>query len=204
MSIDGWRANASLHLAYPYLSETHRADYPPAYLMHHHGGGYADIKVQAESWSKSVEHVNSTKLLIGCGYREIRGGSPCIHQNLINGKAYILDYRSNPFVSKVSAAALRLSYPLRIGNGAFYFKPRTYYTRKWLTLIEARLDILLPDLVKNPAQSPRDRRGSPSGYPVPWSFLLGDITGPLSLLSMPFLARTLPAPEFTDYGANDR
>jgi mannosyltransferase OCH1-like enzyme len=32
------------HPAYPYLSAVHRADYLRAYVMHHHGGGYSDIK----------------------------------------------------------------------------------------------------------------------------------------------------------------
>lgn len=32
------------HPAYPYLSAVHKADYLRAYVMHHHGGGYTDIK----------------------------------------------------------------------------------------------------------------------------------------------------------------
>lgn len=33
------------HPAYPYLSAVHKADYLRAYVMHHHGGGYTDIKL---------------------------------------------------------------------------------------------------------------------------------------------------------------
>jgi hypothetical protein len=32
------------HAAYPYLSAVHKADYLRAYVMHHHGGAYTDIK----------------------------------------------------------------------------------------------------------------------------------------------------------------
>ena len=35
---------APFHAAYPHLSAVHRADYLRAYVMHHHGGGYTDIK----------------------------------------------------------------------------------------------------------------------------------------------------------------
>lgn len=35
---------APFHAAYPYLSAVHKADYLRAYVMHHRGGAYTDIK----------------------------------------------------------------------------------------------------------------------------------------------------------------
>ena len=36
--------DSPIHPAYERLSLVHRSDYLRSYLMHHHGGGYADIK----------------------------------------------------------------------------------------------------------------------------------------------------------------
>lgn len=37
-------AGAPFHPAYPYLSAVHKSDYLRAYVMHHRGGAYTDIK----------------------------------------------------------------------------------------------------------------------------------------------------------------
>ena len=37
-------AGHPLHPAYNDLSLVHRSDYLRAYLLHHHGGGYCDLK----------------------------------------------------------------------------------------------------------------------------------------------------------------
>lgn len=37
-------SGSPFHPAYPYLSAVHKADYLRAYVMHHYGGGYSDIK----------------------------------------------------------------------------------------------------------------------------------------------------------------
>lgn len=60
-----------LHPAYEYLSLVHRSDYLRCYLMHHHGGGYSDVKPHFNSWSKSFDLLNSDPTKIILGYHEI-------------------------------------------------------------------------------------------------------------------------------------
>src|SRR4051794_408381 len=79
-----------LHSAYPLLSVMHRADYLRAYLMFHHGGGYADIKPQTGDWTAAVERVASSPRFVAAGYREVRGGTPLIDRNLVRGRPFVL------------------------------------------------------------------------------------------------------------------
>jgi hypothetical protein len=188
-----------LHPAYEYLSAVHRSDYLRPYFMHFHGGGYSDVKRQSGSWIPTVEAVLESRRLIGAGYREVRGGTVRLERNVVAGGAFILGRRVPRYAAKAATDIMRAARPLLIGNGAYYFRPRTHFTRRWLAETERRLDLLLPALRERPATHPRDRLGDPSGYPVPWSFLLGDILGPLSLLNFGRLLRTLPPPNFVDY-----
>lgn len=188
-----------LHPAYELLSPTHRADYLRAYLMHHHGGGYADIKRQLRSWIPTVEKVVRSRWLIGAGYAEIRGGPPRLHLNAVDGRCRLVAVPVPRVMARIATDMMRAAFPLMIGNCAFFLKPRTAYTRCWLTEVEQRLDALLPALRRHPGAAPRGRAGDGSGYPVPWTFLLGDITSPLSLALAPWFCRRLPRPSFDDY-----
>jgi hypothetical protein len=182
----------------------HRSDYLRPYFLHHHGGGYSDIKRQTGTWLPAVDRVLRSRRLVGTGYREIHGGTVWLQNNVVDGKTYVLSHSVPPLFAKLVTDAMRGFYPLMIGNGAYFFKPRTFYTRLWLREVERRLDLLLPKLRKFPPRHPRDRLGgmageTPSGYPVPWTFLLADINGPLSLTFFSRLSRQLPAPLFTNY-----
>lgn len=187
------------HPAYELLSLTQRGDYLKAYFMYHHGGGYSDIKRQSGSWLPAVEEVLRSKRLMGAGYRELRGRMPWIHNEQVEGKPYLLAWPVPWLVAKLTTDVMRALYPLMIGNGAAYFKPKTLYCRIWLSHLERRLDILLPALRKNPATHPRDVQGDPSGYPVPWAFVMGGINSPLSLAFCWALSRTLPPQDFENY-----
>ena len=151
-----------------------------------------------------VDHFNQSSRLVGAGYREIGGGTVAFHLNAVNHRAHILSLAAPKFIGRLATHALKVARPLIIGNGAFYFKPRSEFAKLWLTEVERRLDMLLPRLRKHPAQHPRDRLGGlpgekPTGYPVPWTFILGDIMNPLTLLHWRELSRQLPPPLFTDY-----
>jgi hypothetical protein len=199
-TVDRWIvAGHPLHEAYDYLSPVHRADYLRGYLMFHHGGGYADIKQQTASWQPSIRRLLRSRRLIGCGYREIAGGTEWLQNNRVHGKVYVLSRSVPTFAAKLVTDAMRGFYPLMIGNCAYVFKPRTSFARLWLKYTERRLDMLLPDLRSNPAKEVRDRQGWDSGYPIPWTFILGDIFHPLSLLYAPLLARDLPMPCWEEY-----
>lgn len=191
-----------LHPAYEHLSPVHRADYLRSYFMHHHGGGYSDVKPQTGSWLPVVEKVLKSSRLYGAGYREIKGGTALLQNNVVLGRTFVLPRKVHPIAAKAITYAMRGLYPAIIGNGSFYFRPGTSFTRRWLAETERRLDILLPMLKKHTWAHPRDRAGGVpglphEGYPVPWSFILGDILGPMSLLYSLRLSRALPPPVFS-------
>lgn len=200
VNVGDWvKPDFPLHPAYQYLSFVHRSDYLRAYLMFHYGGGYADIKYQNGSWLPTVEKVLSSRRLIGAGYREIHGGTPWLQNNLVFGRPYLPSGPTLPITAKLVTNIMRICFRLMIGNGAFYFKPGTKYMWHWLSAVEQRLDALLPLLRENPARDEREQNWHEVGYPVPWSFLMGDINSPLSLLYAARLSRDLPTPSFQHY-----
>lgn len=190
-----------IHPAYYYLNLAHRADYLRCYFMHHYGGGYCDIKQINDSWLPSFELLKNSKDLLCVGYQEIdRGGVANIYNS-----ALLLN---RPLHHRLKARAMyrfyQLNYKNIIGNVAFIFKPKSKLTEEWWNTLNCRLDVLLPDLKKNPAKHPKERlgqeyRGVISKYPVPWSYILGDILQPLSFKYKSVISRDLPPPKFTDY-----
>lgn len=59
-----------IHKAFPYLSETHKADYLRTHFMNYHGGGYSDIKGTTASWVPSFNKLEKEDKWI-CGYKEL-------------------------------------------------------------------------------------------------------------------------------------
>jgi hypothetical protein len=147
-----------LHRSYENLALIHRADYLRTYLMHHHGGGYSDVKATTSAWSPMFEQLNS------------------------DPGAWILGYRE-PSYRYVAPAPMPLRRQLQVhharllGNGAYIVKPRTSFTRDWLHEAERRLEVWADALV----ESPGDVFSGPPGYPVPFYGLLGEIFHPLCL-----------------------
>jgi hypothetical protein len=189
-----------LHAAWEYLSPVHRSDYLRTYLMHHHGGGYTDVKLTLASWSPVFDEVDERKLL-GAGCRE-----PNVHGVATLGVDFSRRgrYRSARSKKFWYALWLRLNYRKLIGNTAYIFSSQSPFTTEWFTELERRLDALLPSLQLHPARHVRDRAGLlvdgvPSQYPVPWTYLLGDIFHPLSYRYRHKLSRNLPPPSFHDY-----
>jgi hypothetical protein len=43
--------------AYPLLTPIHKSDYARAYLMHHYGGGYGDVKHYQFDWRPYLERL---------------------------------------------------------------------------------------------------------------------------------------------------
>lgn len=198
--LDSWiLPSHPLHEAYGLLSPVHRSDYLRAYFMHHYGGGYSDIKEHARSWLPTINQLAKSETYLGAGYREIRGGTVYLQHNRIDGRAFVLSRSVNPLTAAFVTNLMRTVRPLLIGNGAFFFKKQTPYTKRWLGEVERRLDLLLPSLIAHPAQQVRDSITSSSGYPIPWSFLLGDISGPLGMAYSWRLLKTLPPPSFENY-----
>jgi len=173
-----------LHPAFEFLSSVHRADYLRAYVMHHHGGGYTDVKMIRVRWVECLERLERSELY-GAGYREIgRSG-------VANTGG--LQYRF-----------LQLNYRRLIGNCAFVFRPRTPFTTEWMAELTRRLDKIQHDLQRYPAKHAKDKlglefNGKPSRYPVSAGDLMGKVFHPLVYKYRRRLSQCLPPPDFTGY-----
>lgn len=170
-----------IHPAYRYLSAVHRADYLRCYLMHHYGGGYADIKMQGGNWQQCYHLLNSGDLY-AVGYRELPGGIASV-------------------TDKSVTEAMNNQYYKLIGMCAFIFRPNTPLTMEWITELHRVLDEKLPLLQVNPAKHPRDAKGhlvngTISNYPIAWSEILGQILQPLLYKYQSKLLQILPTPRF--------
>lgn len=156
-----------LHEAYPYLSETHKADYLRCYLLHFHGGGYTDIKLQSGSWRRAFEDLEKTEDAMVNGYPIGRGhcAPSCV------------DY-----------------WEQIIGTNALLCKPRTPFTQSWYTQILEVLDTHLDELKKHPATYPQAAKWDGHGYPVEWTATNSDIFHKLVVDFLPHVLRTVPMP----------
>lgn len=147
-----------LHPAYRDLSLIHRSDYLRTYLMHHHGGGYSDVKAASASWVTAFNALNEDPDIWLLGYREV-------------------SYRVVAPAPKVLHRRLRVHHARLLGNCAYIARPRTPFTAAWLAETERRLDGWQDSL----AVSPGDVASGPPGYPVPFYGLLGETFHPLCL-----------------------
>ena len=160
-----------LHAAYPFLSETHKADYLRTYFMNFHGGGYSDIKRTTGSWVSSFEELKNSDKWI-CGYKEIPGG---------------VAYGPGERWSEL------------IGNCAYIAKPQTPLTQKWYGDMIALLDTKLESLKQHPASHPQDCAGGGSKYPLEWNEMLGRIFHRVAYTYKDRLLNTLPISIFHSY-----
>jgi hypothetical protein len=160
-----------LHEAYPYLSETHKADYLRTYFMHFYGGGYCDIKKTTGSWKKSFIDFNKSNYWI-CGYPV---------------KPWDADEH---YLDKISDL---------IGTSAFICKPQTQLTTEWYNDMLQFLDMKLSELKRHPAKRTRDKKGSDSSYPIMWSEMLGKIYHKLIYKYKEYVINILPEPIFVNY-----
>lgn len=167
-------ADHPLHAGFPYLSETHKADYLKAYFMHFYGGGYSDIKATTAPWTTAFA-VLQEKDAWACGYPEVPHG--------VSDK--------NP--------TLQDKWPELIGTGAYICKPRTPLTTEWYNELLSIMDAKLEDVKANPAKNPQDKTGPGSLYPFSWSELGGDIFHRMCYKYKDKLLNTLPISVFTDY-----
>lgn len=166
-----------LHPAYEFLSAVHRSDYLRAYVSHHRGGGYSDIKPSGASWESAFEQFSDPQVWF-VGYPEVDSD---ICANL--GGRLVSD--------------LQRHFASLCGNGAFVVRPRTPLTAEWLAEVHRRLDYHLADLQRHPATDPY---GTNADYPVTWIGIMSNVLHPLQLKYLPHL-RHAPelTPSFTDY-----
>lgn len=146
-----------LHTAYEHLSVVHRSDYLRAYILHHHGGGYSDIKPPLCSWGPALERLRDS-----------------------NNPVLGVDIGSPKYASHLPdrlGSHLRRYYRRVLSGSTIAAKSHTDFTGEWLREVERRLDYYAPAL----QESPGGVWGRDPSYPIPWTGIMGDVLQPLSL-----------------------
>lgn len=153
--------NDPLPEEFDHLCFVHRADYLRTYFMYHHGGGYADIKPSTGSWINAFDRLDSSDAF-AIGYPEV-GFEGVANTNIKNANL---------------KRDTHIYWRYMIGNENYIFRPHTRFAAEWLTECKRRVKSFSEELKLHPAQDPRGQTG---GYPVPWSYILGQIFHPLCL-----------------------
>ncbi|MBO4145801.1 hypothetical protein QWJ06_11405 [Kocuria rhizophila] len=177
-NLDQWLVPGHpLHPAYENLSLVHRSDYLRAYLMHHHGGGYCDLKAPVTSWEAAFARMVNDPITWMTGFPELNAAS----------------------MTRLPGALgqdLACRYSQLVGMSGFILRSHTPLTAEWLREVERRLDYYADQA----AEFPGEERGEVVGYPISWTRLLGGVLHPLQLK---YLARVRQDPDllldFEDY-----
>ena len=156
-----------IHKSFDLLSGNHKSDYIRAYLLHHYGGGYHDIKHREESWQD------------------------CWGDWLFDENIWIYGRRENnrraigypPSVKHICNHFDKL-----VTMGWVICKPNTKYISNLLTKIEDILDQKYPELVEHPGYNSAGyyhenpfQMAEENNYPLRWLEIMGEISHPLML-----------------------
>jgi hypothetical protein len=148
------------HPAYWHLCDVLKSDYLRAYLMHFHGGAWADVKpFEDKSWEPAFDDLEKSSAY-GNGVPEREGWA-----------AVPADFGDEK-TRKIREDAK----DLLITNCAFIFRAQTPFTLAWLSSQEERLDVHTEALQNHPSKLNRSPRDS---WPLRWEELQGEIFHPL-------------------------
>lgn len=148
-----------------HLSLVHKSDYLRSYFMYHHGGGYCDIKSIRHSWINAFDKLNNERYKSGLGYQELKKGVGLIR----NDNEY-----PQKNVATVNSSMQNYYYNL-IGNCAYIFKPKSLIFERLLLEQERRLKLHSEELIRHPGNI----LGDNPGYPLRWTYILGQIFHPI-------------------------
>lgn len=159
-NIDDFIVNGHpLHDCWRSLSYVHRSDYLRAYLMHHWGGAYADVKMMNKPWRPVIDRLNGDPDLWAAGPAELS------------------EFNATSTGGRLGRDVKR-NFGQVLCQAAFAFKPGSSWTEEWLSEVERRLNHY-SDLLRDRGEGgPRDRYPE---YPLCWNVLLGQVHAPLSL-----------------------
>lgn len=147
-----------LHERYNDLHLVHRADYLRAYFLHHHGGGYADIKPPSGSWVGAFQRLDKSAAWLAGDYKPSRHFSPAFEDRRLE-------------------RLMKWTSPDHLHQIAFLARPRTPLTTEWMAMVDDRLDAVSEEL----RCSPGAERGGDESYPLAWTAILGRIIDPLTV-----------------------
>jgi len=189
--------HAPLQPAFWLLTPIQRSDYFRAYLMHHYGGAYSDIKRPEGSWLPGLQLLADDPNLWAVGYSAARWQvTTCGIEPLPRYQPWRLRWYRYRW--------LQLNHNKILGGSGFAFKPGTELTRLWLEGVQERVRIKTAALEANPGRWAKERFGDindgiASKYPVPWLHIAADVLHPLSYRFRRHIARALPALSYEDY-----
>lgn len=175
-----------IHPLFIHLSAVHQCDYLRCYLLHVHGGGYADVKHTSKNWLPYFYLLEQNPQAFGLGYTEV--GPQGVAR--VGGEL---------------EAEMKANHTKLVGLCAMIFRPQTEFTTAWMAQIHQLLDTHAEALQKHPARHPQDRLGgqftdgSVSEYPFAWTGVGGDIFHPLVYRHSERILHGDIAPSFEGY-----
>lgn len=149
-------AGHPLPAQYRHLSFVHRSDVLRGYLLHHHGGGYADLKRPLHRWAPAFDRLEASDAWL-LGYTETYR----LQVPAVGGELY-RDLRAN-------------SRQL-LGYGGLIARANTPLTAEW----DAQVRAVLAQHSTALAAYPGNTRGDNPGYPIGWTQVLAHIVAPLT------------------------
>lgn len=190
-----------LPTAYRHLSIVHRSDYIRAYLLHHYGGGWHDIKATEVSYANVWNNFENHSIWM-VGRPETKNGA---------AKTYDEKGRYMPYY-----------YSKLIAVPSWVGRPNTPLSRAILTGIESIIEKKSDLLRRHPSIHPRDKKidskslikrifqwlkftyqGRSTKYPLDWT-LFGNIFHPCILLYHSHVSIELPVDEIKNAGIYHR
>jgi hypothetical protein len=146
--------------------------------MHHHGGGYTDIKPCFWDWNPYFDQLDESDAF-GIGAPEDEGELS---------------------VTLKQRAWLGQHWDKLMTNDLYIFKPNTEFTTKWYNKLLYIMDIKFNNLQKFPAKSSREAADTVvTRYPIEWGEILLEIFHPLCYEYTDKLIKTMPLPITENY-----
>ena len=156
-----------IHKSFELLSGNHKSDYMRAYLLHHYGGGYHDIKHREKSWKN------------------------CWDDWLFDDNIWIFGRKENnkdAIGYPPNEKHICEHFDKLITMGWVISKPYTKFTGKLLCKIEEVLDKKHDKLLENPGYNSAGyyhenpfQMAEENNYPLRWLEVMGEISHPLML-----------------------
>lgn len=190
-----------LPASFPYLSIVHQSDYIRAYMLHHYGGGWHDIKATKTSFGDCWDLFEDKSIWI-IGSPEVKNGAAPIYDSM--GR-YMPDYYEE-----------LIAVPRWIG------RPHTPLSSMILENLNAELNNHKHTLKRYPAKHAREKYIHPKNsihkfiiwikqrvagrnhkYPLPWT-LFGNSFHPAVLKFERHVARSLPIDSVKNAGLYHR
>jgi hypothetical protein len=157
----------------PALSKVHLSDYLRAYVMHHYGGAYQDVKPTRINWRDQLSTLNHDPDSWFVGAEE----TPYFQRNPAWDRAFGEAGLLLPYSAVRSSAAHCVT-----SNGYYAVKPYTPLTREWLALATLKMTVHSKMVRLHPAPRPRCcTTYRENGYPIYWTELHGDLLHPLQV-----------------------